>query len=65
MGWGEINSRDDMPSLKNSLTVLFSELLSEMPLLLAVAIVTYGGERIFQMANSRDYFTALNLKSVQ
>lgn len=33
-----------MPSLKNSLTVLISELLSEMPLLLAVAIVTYGGE---------------------
>lgn len=49
-----------MPSLKNSLTVLISELLSEMPLLLAVAIVTYGGEKILQMANSKNYFTALN-----
>lgn len=49
-----------MSSLKNSLTVLISELVSEMPLLLAVAIITYGGERILQMANSINCFTALN-----
>lgn len=49
-----------MPSLKNSLTLLISELLSEMPLLLAVTIVTYGREAILQMVNSRNYFTALN-----
>lgn len=51
-----------MPSLKNSLTVLISELLSEMPLLLAVAIVTYGGEKILQMANSKKLFYSFKLK---
>lgn len=44
--------------MKNNLTVLISELLSKMPLLLAVAVLTCGGERILQMANSRHYFTA-------
>lgn len=57
MGLGEINSRAKMLSLKNSLTILISELLSEIPLLLAVAIKTYEGERVLQMTNSIKYFT--------
>lgn len=60
MDYVEINSRSEMPSLKISLTVLITELLSEMPLLLPVAIITYG---VLQMGQFKKLFYSFKLKN--